>query len=327
MVLAGRDGTVYVNSGKWLYIVNYDRSVEWIMTRADRLLMVDSEGTIYTGNDLSAYYYNTVPKWKGGAEPSNYSYSVMDDRGHFYMVSGLDLVAMDSNGSFLWNYRVGEDTQSSPAIGQDGTIYVRGRESDLCAVRPNGTEKWRMQFGTLYSHTYASPAVGPDGTIYTYGITDPEKALHPLKANQDMGLYAVTPDGSIKWVYNGVQPTRDTPAIGVDGTVYLVADVATSPQGSYGISAIAPSGLTEWVFILPAGPGVSLGHSPVIDGDDIIYYASDNDADRTLYAIGSNGSLLWQMELSRAAAGTPVIGADRRLYLTTQDGYLLAIGE
>lgn len=333
-LIAGDNGTVYVSSAKSLYIFNRDGDIEFVFNpmgdNMNEILMLDPEGTIYNRNRsrLSAYYYDGTPKWeyKHWTDFNSYSSAITGKSGNIYFAAGLDLIAVDPNGGFLWNYRVGEDiTAETPAIGTDGTIYVRGRGDWLCAVYENGAEKWRKKLGSNESHTRASPVIGKDGTIYTFGITDPEVALHDPSTHGGMALYAIRPDGVVKWAYNGISAVYSTPAIASDGTIYIADVVRNAFFKPRGISAIDPSGITKWTFLIDQVTNY-FDNSPIVDRNGTIYFASDED-DSSLYAISPDGDLEWKMMMSAPALYSPVIGGDGLLYIATQDGYLYAIGQ
>ena len=46
-----------------------------------------------------------------------------------------------------WSFKTGEGVDSSPAIGNDGTIYVGSRDKNLYAINPNGSKKWAFKTG------------------------------------------------------------------------------------------------------------------------------------------------------------------------------------
>ena len=60
-----------------------------------------------------------------------------------YAVSGGSLFAFDSLGNELWSYNCGSTGSSSPSVAPDGTIYVASTDSNLYAVNPDGTLKWK----------------------------------------------------------------------------------------------------------------------------------------------------------------------------------------
>jgi large repetitive protein len=53
----------------------------------------------------------------------------------------------------------------------------------------------------------SSPAVDVDGTIYV--------------GSDDHNLYAVNPDGSLKWLFPAGPIVYSSPAVDVDGTIYF----------------------------------------------------------------------------------------------------------
>jgi outer membrane protein assembly factor BamB len=116
-------------------------------------------------------------------------------------------------------------------------------------VRPrsplSGRFTWRLKVPDQYITT--RPAVGPDGTVYAVG---------------NYGhLYAVTPDGALKWV----RPASGNGTVDVDnlGRIYCA--------GGGGVQAYSPEGERVWTFSLNtplmAGPNV---------GPDGKIYAVDN---------------------------------------------------
>ncbi|MEF8874404.1 MAG: PQQ-binding-like beta-propeller repeat protein, partial [Candidatus Thermoplasmatota archaeon] len=91
----------------------------------------------------------------------------------------------DINGNERWSFDLGGEIQSSPAIGEDGTIYIGSRDGNLYAVNPDGTERWTFETGDMIT---SSPAIGEDGKIYI--------------GSRDGNLYAVNPDGREKWSFD-----------------------------------------------------------------------------------------------------------------------------
>jgi hypothetical protein len=94
-------------------------------------------------------------------------------------------------------------------IGTDSTIYCVSSSfshGGLYAYLQNGTLKWYIP--SVYSMT--TPLIGTDGTIYfVCGIK----------------IYAVNPDGSIKWEYPfefGSNVIMHGINIGLDGTIYYI---------------------------------------------------------------------------------------------------------
>ena len=189
----GPDGTVYA-AGDALYALSPDRTLKWSAGSSSELFrsspIVASSGTVYLG------YYN------------------------------FDLTAFDpTDGGIEWSvpdipyeYNFG-----SPAIGQDGTIYLGTDQSKIHAVNPEGDIDWTYDTSsTGYTcNIRSSPAVGPDGTIY-FGTS---------QGSSSPRFYALNQDGTLKWYFApddlpNTLPIENgdfysSPALAEDGTVYV----------------------------------------------------------------------------------------------------------
>ena len=106
-----------------------------------------------------------------------------------------------------WNPLQSDSGNAAPAVADDGTVYV-GNGDGLRAINGStGAVNWVFNCANVSS----SPAIGGDGTIF-FG-TD------------DGNLYAVNPDGSIRFKVTTGGPVSSSPAISaIDGTVYFTSD-------------------------------------------------------------------------------------------------------
>lgn len=116
------------------------------------------------------------------------------------------IYALNPDGTLKWTYATGSDVKSSPAIADDGTIYIGSLDHKLYALRPNGTLKWSYTTGGLI---YSSPAIGTDEIIYI--------------GSHDHKLYAINSEGTKKWSYDIGRPIYSSPAISEQGTIYVGA--------------------------------------------------------------------------------------------------------
>ena len=86
----------------------------------------------------------------------------------------------------------------------------------------------------------------------------------------DYQLYAVNPDGSLKWAFTTDSPFDDSsPAIGPDGTVYFLSEGAAGYL--YALTDNGTAATQKWRF----GPGGLIdgnGVSPAIGSDGTIYF-------------------------------------------------------
>lgn len=203
------------------------------------------------------------------------------------------LYAINPNGTEKWKYKTGGLIWgSSPAIGEDGTIYIGAWDYYLYAINHDGTLKWK--FNANYADISSSPAIADDGTIY-FGT---------LWSLGDGGkIHAVNPNGTEKWQYQTGWHISSAPAIGEDGTVYI-------GSGDSLLYALWPNGTLRWRFDTD---GEIHGH-PTIGDDNTIYIGS---WDNYFYAINPDGSLKWKYNLGWGTSNSAAIDADGIIYVGT----------
>lgn len=145
---------------------------------------------------------------------------------------------------------------------------------------------------------YCGASTGADGTIYI--------------GSQDKNLYALNPDGTLKWSYTAGNPIFGIPAIGTDGTIYF----GSSDKNLY---ALNPDGTLKWSYTT----GSYVYSSPAIGADGTIYIGS---ADKKLYAINPDGTFKWSYTTGeKLYYGSPAIGADGTIYFGSDDSKLYAL--
>jgi outer membrane protein assembly factor BamB len=193
-----------------------------------------------------------------------------------------------------WSFTIGAISDSSPAVGPDGTIYFGAFDGKFWALNSNGSKKWVFRAG---SEIKSSPALGSDGTVY-FGC-------------RDRKFYALSVEGKKRWDFVTGGWVDSSPALAKDGTVYF---------GSWdrNFYAFNPDGSKKWQF-QTAGEIVS---SPAIGGDGRIYFGSD---DKKFYALDSNGNKKWDFETGGPIISSPAINGNECLYFTSVDGYFYAL--
>jgi len=193
----------------------------------------------------------------------------------------------------------GEPMNSSwPMLSHD--IYHTGRS--LCSTELNlGAEIWRVR-GHELGVVWSSPVIDENTTIY-FGTT-----------SSDSALYAIFPNGTMKWRYQADGRIWCTPTIAEDGTIYFTT------WGGYGnMHALYPNGTVKWMF--RDGYESSSLSSPTIGSDDTIYFGSDGS--RT-YAVHPNGTMKWFYSTGNSD-GSPAIGSDGTVYIGSENHYLYAL--
>jgi hypothetical protein len=128
--------------------------------------------------------------------------------------------------------------------------------------------------------------------------------------SEDDYLYALNPDGSLKWRYQTGYSVSSSPAIGSDGTVY----VGSCDDYLY---ALNPDGSLKWGY----QTGSYVDSSPAIGSDGTVYVGS---YDSYLYALNPDGSLKWRCQTGDRVYSSPAIGSDGTVYVGSGDWYLYA---
>ena len=216
---------------------------------------------------------------------------VIDRNGTIYCKGAYDyldryIFSIYPNGTEKWKFKVGGlILGSSPAIAEDGTIYIGSWDDYLYAINPDGTLKWRFNAGGTIA---SSPAIAEDGTIY-FG-------------NFDKGVYAINPDGTEKWFYDTGGDVLSDPAIGDDGTIYVGC------WDNY-LYALYPNGTLRWRF----QTGHYIKGPASIAADGTIYVGSWDDY---LYAIfPNNGTMKWRYRVAYGTETNPSIASDGTIYV------------
>jgi outer membrane protein assembly factor BamB len=136
-----------------------------------------------------------------------------------------------------------------------------------------GKIAWRFAVKANYISHRAD--VGLDGTVYF---------------NDSSGfLYALTPDGSLKWTYNGHGLGSQGPTVvGPDGTIYFGTATLSA------IHAVNPDGSLKWKFVAEKSQGPLGG--PGIGPDGNIYAVFDLPGRVGAISLTPDGSLRWNTQ-------------------------------
>ena len=198
---------------------------------------------------------------------------------------------------------------------QSGLQEITEQVRYLYAVdAATGKENWRIQLGA--NEVRSSPAVAADNSIYlTVELRDPYN--YSVLGDE---LWHLSPDGNLLWKYD-INPRRLTmevglssPAIGIDGTIYVAGDR---------LYAIRSDGTLRW-SALETYPEM-FRNAPVIGKDGTVYFVYHNIP---LTAFNpDNGSILWtcQLGVNDHCLASPAIGPGGTIYAATQPGLLYAI--
>ncbi len=250
-----------------------------------RVQSMNSDGTMRWSIPLNGY----------SSEDFSNPFTVGPD-GSCYVV-GLntsELSAISPNGKRKWSRKISNEVEEGIAAGKDGTVLLsvseRGKFGDpinpkVMALDANGKVKWEF---TRDAWFLSKPVIAPNGTIYFTG---------------DNGLYALTPDGKLKWRI-AIKGSNVTPTLSDDGTIYIC---------SGGIHAIRPDGTQKWFTELNGQfePESSIA----LARDGTIYTASWD----TLYALDNKGRIKWKfgkLTGGDAVTGPVLVDKDGTVYFS-----------
>nr|WP_319374820.1 chitobiase/beta-hexosaminidase C-terminal domain-containing protein [uncultured Methanobacterium sp.] len=314
-----KSGTDINNSGQSDYVGPQKNTTKWTynITTNGGSTTIGTDGTTYTGStDGNLYALNPdgTLKWIYSIGSPIQSTPTIGNNETIYVFSKGYLYAINSNGTYLWKYYTGRSSlYASPTIGANGTIYI-GTNRYFCAVNPDGTQKWKI---TVNGMVYTPAAIGSDGTIY---ITSGSY------------LYALNPDtGTTIWSKN-LNEGLYGPIIGPDGMLYITGDGTTGSAGH--LYAFTRDGSPKWTYTITLDSNESfimIYSPPVVSSNGTIYFGTetrttDNEWTGSLYAINSEGNLLWKYYIGQTEWGNaPSIGADGTIYTGSLNGNIYAL--
>jgi outer membrane protein assembly factor BamB len=231
------------------------------------------------------------------------------------------------NQSFVENNSL-KDTVKEGTNGNQWGLYGHDAQntchSEFPASSNPGHEKWKFFVDApLYLST---PVIDGDGVIYITSSNHGLFAVYPngtLKWHRDLigfqeyppalgpdgTIYAGTmerfhaffPNGTLRWILPIKKDFTSKPVINSDGTIY----VGTSDGYVF---AIYPDGIIKWEFYLGY-----LIDTVSIDNNGNIYIAA-YPCDY-LYSLYSNGTFRWRFWLNQVITDAPLIGPDGTLYI------------
>ena len=290
------NGTLYIGADEdnCLFAINPDGTEKWRANIGAILATptVGTDGTIYIGTvygNLYAFYPNGTQQWQVnlGTDSWTVSSPVIDPNGIIYTASvdSCSVYAIYPNGTIKWTYPTNGWIYSDPALADDCTVYIGSNDYNLYAINPNGTLKWKYSAKDCVQEAIA---IDSNGNI-CFG-------------SWDAYLYSLYPNGTLRWKYRTGGSIDSSPVITEDDAVII-------GNNSGRLTCVNPDGTLRWQF----RPSVSsIVSSPAIDLRGTVYCASD---DHYLYALDSNGTLLWRRSLGYYYFSSLIITEDGTMYL------------
>ena len=276
------------------------------------LLIISSIGPMTTGNDTMTHNKESSPDqddfifYAGSDSPYTTESIIRDKYLHYMQYFDDSLISknrmnLEETFSASSHYKVEQQLPQTISYGPMDSAWPMkchdnkhtGRSPYSTAGNPDGVEIWRFKCDSVEG----SPVIGDDGILYFGDFDD--------------YLYALYPNGTLKWKYKTDMWIWSAPAIADDGTIYV---------GSWdcGLYAIYPNGTLKWRF----SAGAVLSSSPAIGNDGTIYFGN---ADRRIFAVNPNGTEKWHYDTGADIWGDPAIGEDGTIYIGSWDNNFYAL--
>ncbi len=323
----GSDGTIYLASSDGrLYALTQLGGLKWSFQAEESIFStpaVSNDGTIYFG-DLAGNYYSLNPdgtrKWtyrfSEGTDRRITASPVVDAGGTSYIPSWNDqLCAITAEGTLRWCARLKGMLSSSPALDPDGNVYISGQDAEqptsfaVYRFAPGSSARvWKFSaaLGTDRNRAISTPAIDPDRKRLYAGVTgDANGVLFQISLS----------DGRLVRRIDFPRGILSSPALGPDGTVYV-----GSLDGR--LYAVNPdTGEVKWQF---KTAGDYIIGSPTVDGAGNICVG---DSDGIVYGLLPSGKELWRFSTQSNVASGPAIGTDGKIFITSYDSHLYALGD
>jgi outer membrane protein assembly factor BamB len=230
-------------------------------------------------------------------------------------------------GAFLIFFNIPLDASAQLADSPWSMIHGDLRHTGLSRYKTqkvDGTVKWTFETGAGIE---SSPTIAADGTIYI--------------GSHDNKLYALNPDGTLKWKFSAGKPVYikewdvykgipSAPTIDKEGNIYFIAPPIY-------MFALTPAGKEKWRA--PVYTASHIGASPVIVSDGTIYIGSESyphvqpggpkatGQDTTtqefgarVYAFYPDGKEKWRYDTNGACLANAIaIASDGTIYASGSD--------
>jgi len=214
---------------------------------------------------------------------------------------------VDPVGSPRWSFATGDLIFATPVLGPTGSLYIGSGDDHLYAIDLNTlTLTWRSKLGNCTASrgvgpeqsrcdVDGGPTVGRDGTLYVGGD----------------GLFALFPNGKVRWHFATGGRVSTAPAVLDNGTI-----VFGSLDDTF--YAVSPDGRKLWDFRTNG----DIESSPTLTDDGSLVFGCD---DHKVYSLSQDGALRWAFSTGGEVRASPAIGRDGSVLVGSFDGLFYSI--
>ena len=145
--VATRDGRIYVGSHDGTFFALNDSGGEqWRRDLGGPIYStpaIDERGNVYVGSDarvFTSFSRNGDARWRIQTDGDADTGVVISDAGIIHFGAGSELWAVQSDGTVDWRFQAQGKIFSTPAVDDDGTVYVGSQDDHLYAIASDGRE-------------------------------------------------------------------------------------------------------------------------------------------------------------------------------------------
>lgn len=225
-----------------------------------------------------------------------------------------------------------DGAQQAPVLAlADGGAFTVTENGRWYLVNADGSVRTTQSFDAGKPFR-TQPTQGSDGSVYFAG---------------EKRVYALNPDGTLRWQYVGSGKFKPGIARATDNTIYVadenglvvaLAPDTGQPRWSYTVTgdtgpvraaprvapdgtlylvtekghlfALTPTGALRWRFVAPQGQPFKL--TPTLTGSGTIYLLGE---EKRILAVGADGTLRYQVSTQDKLRTQPALAADGSLYV------------
>lgn len=298
--------------------------------------------------------------WKVSGLNKPSSELIVGPNGLLYVQSGNKLTMVDANGKKILELTgPGGSKDARPVFGRNGSVFLPG-ENKIQEIKPNGNSGW--SFEVKEGNNKSTPVIssGPSDLLYLplptalYAVdeqgyykwkmlwdntetnrpwvdtkreiiacTADANYLYVVYGKKDNGysMVAVNSEGELKWRYRLGNIKNVGLATSPDGSLYVSVNptkIDRTNKGKVYLFKPGNTGKPEWSFSVPFEELTA----PTVSKQGELYFC----ASEYLYAVNtSDGKEIWRQKFLKAKTRPMVDETNRRIYLGTDDGRLLAV--
>jgi len=250
-----------------------------------------------------------------------------------YVGSNSGALVAIKNGEEVWEFKTGGFITTSPAVDDNGNLYVGSYDGKLYSLTNSGKKRWEFDAG---SEIASSPTVYKDKVYFAA-----DSILYALSTNTGEEVFRYVTNGKIKsspaikdnfigfgtwWpgphqIYiitiSGGNMQKKIISNGCVSSACWTNDTMfiTTKEGK--LYAFKSSGVLLWGFSI----GAAISSSPAVDGNGVYFGASDS----SLYAVSKEGQVRWKYKTNGIIESSPAVDKDGNIFFGSTDSMFYAL--